>query len=576
MTAHKKTLGELRSQRWFGATDLRSFGHRSRMLQMGYERADFSDKPVIGIINTWSDINPCHQHFKARVEHVKRGVWQAGGFPIELPALSLSENFVKPTTMLYRNLLAMEVEELLRQHPVDGAVLMGGCDKTTPGTVMGGISMNLPMIFLPAGPMMRGHSGGTILGSGSDVWKYWAEKEAGNITTQEWNDMEAGIARSAGTCMTMGTASTMTSITEALGLTLPGAASIPAADADHPRMAGACGRRIVEMIWEDLKPSDILDRRSVDNALVVHNALAGSTNAMIHLVAMAGRAGIPLKLTEFDEFAQRVPVIANLRPSGQWLMEDFHIAGGIRALMARLSPLLHLDARAVSGGTIGDGLAGIRVFNDDVIRPLNQPIVAMGGTAILYGNLAPDGCVIKPPAADPRFLQHTGPALVFDNYDAMSAAVNDLDLDVTADHVMILRNAGPIGGPGMPEWGMLPIPKVLLRQGVRDMVRISDARMSGTSYGACILHVSPESAAGGPLAAVRNGDLITVDVPGRSIHLHLDDAEIAERVKAFRPPDRAYPRGYNRLFAQHVRQAHEGCDFDFLEGAGGIPEPEIH
>ena len=576
MTARTKTLGELRSQRWFGATDLRSFGHRSRMLQMGYERADFSDKPVVGIINTWSDINPCHQHFRERVEHVKRGVWQAGGFPIELPALSLSENFVKPTTMLYRNLLAMEVEELLRQHPVDGAVLMGGCDKTTPGTVMGAISMNLPMVFLPAGPMMRGHSGGTILGSGSDVWKYWAEKEAGTITTQEWNDMEAGIARSAGTCMTMGTASTMTSITEAMGLCLPGSASIPAADADHPRMASACGRRIVAMIWEDLKPSDILDRRSIDNALVVHNALAGSTNAMIHLVAMAGRAGLPVKLTEFDDFAQRVPVIANLRPSGQWLMEDFHIAGGIRALMARLSPLLHLEARSVTGGTIGDGLAGVRVYNDDVIRPLDQPIVSTGGTAILYGNLAPDGCVIKPPAADPRFLQHTGPALVFDDYDAMSAAVNDLTLDVTPDHVMILRNAGPIGGPGMPEWGMLPIPKVLLRQGVRDMVRISDARMSGTSYGACILHVSPESAAGGPLGAVRTGDLITVDVPGRRIHMHLDDAEIAERVKAFRPPDRTYPRGYNRLFAQHVRQAHEGCDFDFLEGAGGIPEPEIH
>ena len=576
MTARKKTLDDLRSQRWFGATDLRSFGHRSRMLQMGYERADFTGKPIVGIINTWSDINPCHQHFRERVEHVKRGVWQAGGFPIELPALSLSENFVKPTTMLYRNLLAMEVEELLRQHPVDGAVLMGGCDKTTPGTVMGGISMDLPMIFLPAGPMMRGHFGGTILGSGSDVWKYWAEKEAGNITTQQWNDMEAGIARSAGTCMTMGTASTMTAITEALGLSLPGSASIPAADADHPRMAGACGRRIVEMIWEDLKPSDILDRRSIDNALVVHNALAGSTNAMIHLVAMAGRAGIPVKLTEFDEFAQRVPVIANLRPSGQWLMEDFHIAGGIRALMARLSPLLRLDARSVTGGTIGDGLAGMKVFNDDVIRPLDRPIVAMGGTAILYGNLAPDGCVIKPPAADPRFLNHTGPALVFDSYDAMNAAVNDLDLDVTPDHVMILRNAGPIGGPGMPEWGMLPIPKVLLRQGVRDMVRISDARMSGTSYGACILHVAPESAAGGPLAAVRDGDRITVDVPERRIHLHLDEAEIAARVEAFRPPDRVYPRGYNRLFAQHVRQAHEGCDFDFLEGAGGIPEPEIH
>jgi dihydroxyacid dehydratase/phosphogluconate dehydratase len=376
--------------------------------------------------------------------------------------------------------------------------------------------------------------------------------------------------------MTMGTASTMTSITEALGLSLPGSASIPAADADHPRMAGACGRRIVEMIWEDLKPSDILDRRSIDNALIVHNALAGSTNAMIHLVAMAGRAGIPVKLTEFDDFAQRVPVICNLRPSGQYLMEDFHIAGGIRALMLNLSPLLHLDARSVTGGTIGDGLKGVKVYNEDVIRPLDKPIVAMGGTAILYGNLAPDGCVIKPPAADPRFLQHTGPALVFDDYDAMTAAVNNLDLDVTPDHVMILRNAGPVGGPGMPEWGMLPLPKKLLKQGVRDMLRISDARMSGTSYGACILHVSPESAVGGPLAAVRNGDLITVDVAERKIHLHVDDAEIAARVRAFKGPDRAYPRGYNRLFAQHVRQAHEGADFDFLEGKGGIPEPEIH
>ena len=578
MTARKKTLDDLRSQRWFGATDLRSFGHRSRMLQMGYERADFTGKPIVGIINTWSDINPCHQHFRERVEHVKRGVWQAGGFPIELPALSLSENFVKPTTMLYRNLLAMEVEELLRQHPVDGAVLMGGCDKTTPGTVMGGISMDLPMIFLPAGPMMRGHFGGTILGSGSDVWKYWAEKEAGNITTQQWNDMEAGIARSAGTCMTMGTASTMTAITEALGLSLPGSASIPAADADHPRMAGACGRRIVEMIWEDLKPSDILDRRSIDNALVVHNALAGSTNAMIHLVAMAGRAGIPVKLTEFDEFAQRVPVIANLRPSGQWLMEDFHIAGGIRALMARLSPLLRLDARSVTGGTIGDGLAGMKVFNDDVIRPLDRPIVAMGGTAILYGNLAPDGCVIKPPAADPRFLNHTGPALVFDSYDAMNAAVNDLDLDVTPDHVMILRNAGPQGGPGMPEWGMLPIPTKLVKQGVRDMVRLSDARMSGTSYGACILHVSPESYIGGPLALVRNGDLITLDVEARTINLDISEAEMEKRRAAWKKPEARYERGYGWMFTRHIKQANEGCDFDFLETDFGAPvsEPSIY
>ncbi len=544
-------------------------------MQMGYAPEDWVGRPVIAILNTWSDINPCHAHFKQRVDDVKRGVLQAGGFPIELPALSLSENFVKPTTMLYRNLLALEVEELLRSHPIDGAVLMGGCDKTTPATVMGAISMNLPMIFMPAGPMIRGHHGGTILGSGSDIWKYWAEKEAGTITNQQWNDMEAGIARSPGTCMTMGTASTMTAIVETLGLSLPGAASIPAVDAAHPRMASLTGRKIVEMVWDDLKPSDILTRRSFENALMVHNALAGSTNAMIHLVAMAGRAGVEVNLQDFDDFAQKVPVIANLRPSGQWLMEDFHIAGGIRGLLTRLEPLLHLDERTVSG-TLRDALEGAGVYNDDVIRPLDKPIAASGGTAILRGNLAPNGCVIKPPAAEPRLLQHTGPAIVFDTYDEMTKAVNDLDLDVTPDHIMVLRNAGPIGGPGMPEWGMLPIPKKLLRQGVRDMLRISDARMSGTSYGACILHVSPEAHIGGPLAAVRTGDLITVDVPNRSIHLHVSDEQIQDRLRTWSPPPRDYPRGYNKLFAQHIRQAHEGCDFDFLEGSGGVPEPEIH
>ena len=571
----RKTLSELRSQRTFGATDLRSFGHRSRALQMGYGREDFLNKPVVAIINTWSDLAQCHSHFPNRVEDIKRGIWQAGGFPVELPAMSLSEQFVKPTSMLYRNFLAMETEELLRQHPVDGAVLMGGCDKTTPATIMGAISMNLPTIFMPAGPMMRGHFGGKILGSGSDVWKYWAEKEAGNISEQQWNDMEAGIARSAGTCMTMGTASTMTTIAEALGLTLPGAASIPAADSAHPRMASACGRRIVEMIWEDLKPRDILTRKSVENALVVHSALAGSTNAMVHLVAIARRAGIPISLKDFDEVASRVPVIVNLRPSGKWLMEEFHMAGGTRALFARLKSMLHLDAHTVTG-TMVDAIDDAQVYDDDVIRPLNNPIAASGGTAILYGNLAPDGCVMKPPAADPRLLKHAGPALVFDSYDGMNKAVSDLDLAVTADHVMILRNAGPIGGPGMPEWGMLPIPKKLLREGVRDMLRISDARMSGTSYGACILHVAPEAQIGGPLAAVRTGDRISVDVSKRSINVELSDAEIAERIKAYKPPPRNYPRGYYRLFAQHTRQANEGCDFDFLEGAEGIPEPEIH
>ena len=572
----KKKLQDLRSQRWFGATDLRSFGHRSRTLQMGYAREDFLGKPVIGIINTWSDLAQCHSHFPERVEDIKRGIWQAGGFPVELPAMSLSEQFVKPTSMLYRNFLAMETEELLRQHPVDGAVLMGGCDKTTPATIMGAISMNLPAIFMPAGPMMRGHFGGNILGSGSDVWKYWAEKEAGNISEQQWNDMEAGIARSAGTCMTMGTASTMTTIAEALGLTLPGAASIPAGDSAHPRMASMCGRRIVEMVWKDLKPRDFITRKSVENALIVLSAMAGSTNAMVHLVAMARRAGVKIDLKDFDEFASRVPVILNLRPSGKWLMEDLHIAGGNRAFFSRLKSMLHLDAMTVSGQTIGDGIGDAQVYNDDVIRPLNDPIAASGGTAILYGNLAPDGCVIKPPAADPRLLQHTGPAIVFDTYDAMSKAVNDPNLDVTPDHVMVLRNAGPKGGPGMPEWGMLPIPRKLLKQGVRDMLRISDARMSGTSYGACILHVAPESTIGGPLAAVRTGDMISVDVSKRAINVALNDAEIAERIKGYKPPPRNYPRGYYKMFAEHTRQANDGCDFDFLEGADGIPEPEIH
>jgi dihydroxy-acid dehydratase len=436
--------------------------------------------------------------------------------------------------------------------------------------------MNVPAIFMPAGPMMRGHFGGNILGSGSDVWKYWAEKEAGNISEAQWNEMEAGIARSAGTCMTMGTASTMTTIAEALGFTLPGASSIPAADSAHPRMASACGRRIVEMVWDDLKPRDFITRKSVENALVVHSAMAGSTNAMVHLVAMARRAGVQIDLKDFDEFAARVPVILNLRPSGKWLMEDLHIAGGNRAFFSRLKSMLHLDAMTVSGHSIGEGIGDAQVYNDDVIRPLNDPIAASGGTAILYGNLAPDGCVIKPPAADPKLLQHTGPAIVFDSYDAMSKAVNDPDLDVTLDHVMVLRNAGPKGGPGMPEWGMLPIPRKLLKQGVRDMLRISDARMSGTSYGACILHVAPESTVGGPLAAIKTGDMITVDVAKRAINVALTDAEIAERIKGYVPPPRNYPRGYYKMFAEHTRQANEGCDFDFLEGAEGIPEPEIH
>jgi dihydroxy-acid dehydratase len=572
----RKTPESLRSHRWFGAEDLRAFGHRSRALQMGYERQDFIGKPVIAIINTWSDINPCHAHFRTRAEEVKRGVWQAGGFPLELPALSLAETYVKPTTMLYRNFLAMEVEELLRSHPIDGVVLLGGCDKTTPGTIMGAISMDLPTVFLPAGPMLRGNWNGEVLGSGSDVWKYWADKQAGRIGEAEWHEMEAGIARSFGTCMTMGTAATMTALADTLGLCLPGSSSIPAPDSGHSRMASACGRRIVEMVWEDLKPSDILTRESFENALTVHMAMAGSTNAMVHLVAMAKRAGVPLTLDDFDAFARKIPVLANVRPSGAYLMEDFYYAGGLRALQNVLAPHLHRHCKTVAGMTLGQSFAGARVFNDDVIRSLDNPIGATSGTAILRGNLAPDGCVMKPAAADPRFLKHSGPALVFRTYDDMAAAMEDESLDVTPDSVLILQNAGPVGGPGMPEWGMLPIPRKLLKAGVRDMLRISDARMSGTSYGACVLHVSPESHIGGPLAAVRTGDRVSVDVEARSISVDLSDEEIAERLKSWSPPDRDYPRGYNRLFGQHIHQAHEGCDFDFLEGTERLPEPEIH
>ncbi len=565
-----------RSARWFLAEDLRSFAHRSRTLQMGYAYEDFMGKPVVAIINTWSDLNHCHAHFRTRVEEVKRGVWQAGGFPVELPALSLSETFVKPSTMLYRNLLAMEVEELLRSHPVDGAVLMGGCDKTTPALLMGATSMNLPAIYMPAGPMLRGNHAGRILGSGSDVWKYWAEKRAGTITEAEWRAMEAGIARSYGTCMVMGTASTMTSLAEALGMTLPGASSIPASDSNHPRMASQCGRRIVEMIDEDLKPRDILTRAAFENALVVQMALAGSTNAMIHLIAMAGRAGVELNLADFDRVARGVPVLANIRPSGTLLMEDFYYAGGLPALMTMLRDMLDLDARTVSGKSLGAAIAGAQVYHPDVIRSLDNPISGVAGTAVLIGNLAPDGAVMKPSAAEPRLLKHSGPALVFRDYNEMNAIVDRDDLQVTPDHVLVLQNAGPVGAPGMPEWGMLPIPQKLLKQGVRDMLRVSDARMSGTAYGACILHVAPESYLGGPLAAVKNGDIISVDVERRSINLEVGDSEIARRLAEWSPPDRTFARGYNHIYAKHMRQADKGCDFDFLEGTAPTSEPEIH
>jgi dihydroxy-acid dehydratase len=574
--AKKKKPEELRSHRWYGAQDLRSFGHRSRTLQMGFAHEDYRGKPVIAIINTWSDINNCHSHFRQRAEEIKRGVWQAGGYPLEMPAIALAEVFQKPTTMMYRNFLAMETEELLRSYPVDGCVLMGGCDKTTPGLLMGAISMNIPAIFMPAGPMLRGNWQGKTLGSGSDVWKYWDELRAGNITGRDWMQVEEGIARSAGTCMTMGTASTMTSVAETLGFSLPNSSTIPAVDSGHSRMADYSGRRIVEMVWEDLKPRDILTEKSFDNAIRVLMALGGSTNGLIHVIALAGRAGISIPLERFEEIGQRTPYLVNMRPSGKYLMEDFYYAGGLAGMLESMRKLLDLDELTCTGKTLGENIAGAKIHNADVIRTPDNPMQPEGGLIVLRGNLAPDGAVIKSTAADPRLLKHAGRAMVFDDYNDMAARLDDPNLDVDADSVLVLRNAGPLGGPGMPEWGMLPIPKKLLKQGVRDMVRISDARMSGTSYGTCVLHVSPESWIGGPLALVKTGDRIELDVPGRKLTLKVADAELEKRRAAWKPKARKYDRGYGKIFSQHVSQADKGCDFDFLEGTAPIPDPEIH
>jgi dihydroxy-acid dehydratase len=572
----RKRPDELRSHRWFGVDDLRSFGHRSRTKQMGFSADDYAGKPVIAILNTWSDLNPCHAHFRERAADVKRGVWQAGGFPLEAPAISLGETFMKPTTMLYRNLLAMETEELLRANPIDGVVLLGGCDKTVPAMLMGAATMNLPTIFVPAGPMLRGHWRGQTLGSGSDVWKFWAERRAGTIDDCTWRELEDGIARSYGTCMTMGTASTMAAAAEALGMTLAGASSIPAADSAHPRMAAAAGRRIVDMVWEDLAPRRIMTAEAFDNAITVVMAIGGSTNAVVHLIAMARRAGVTLDLDRFDRLSRTTPVIGDIRPSGRFLMEDFHYAGGLRGLMDRLRDLLHLECPTVDGRTLGASLDGAVVSNDEVIRPRSNPASSEGGVAVLRGNLAPDGAVIKQTAATPSLLVHTGPAVVFRDYNDLAARIDDPDLPVTADSVLVLQHAGPLGGPGMPEWGMLPIPKKLLQAGVRDMVRISDARMSGTAYGTCVLHVAPESFVGGPLAFVRDGDSIELHVPERRLQLLVDEAVLAERRQGWTAPSPQYPRGYGRLHERHVLQADQGCDFDFLQAGAEIPDPEIH
>lgn len=574
----RKTLEELRSRRWF-RNDLRSFGHRARMLQMGYDYEDWQDRPIIGVINTWSDLNACHKHLKDRAEDVKHGVLAAGGLPVELPSNSLSETFIKPSSMLYRNLLAMEVEEYIRSQPIDGAVLMGGCDKTTPGLIMGAISAGVPFIYVPAGPALRGHSAGKTLGSGSDAWKYWTELRAGTISQEEWKEVEEGVCRSYGTCMTMGTASTMTAIAETLGLSLSGASSIPAPDSGHKRMARASGRRIVSMVWEDLTAERILTSAAFDNAVAAAMALGCSTNVTIHLIALAARAGLDLSLEDFDKASREVPVIANIRPNGDtYLMEDFFYAGGLPAMLNSMRKHLDLDSLTVTGESLGSNISGARVHDDKVIRPLDSPVCESGALVVLKGNLSPSGCVMKVSAMDSRFLKHSGSALVFDNYAEMKIAMEDPDLDVTADTVIILRNAGPQGGPGMPEWGMLPIPAKLLKQGVRDMLRLSDARMSGTSYGACILHVAPESWIGGPLAFVETGDTISLDVANRSLQWKIQPDELERRKKNWVRPQPRYQRGYGHMFLQHVEQADKGCDFDFLKTEFGksASEPEIN
>jgi dihydroxy-acid dehydratase len=563
-----KTSQQLRSHRWFGSarTDgVRVFSHRSRMRQRGLIHEELDGKPIIAILNTWSDLNPCHMHLRERAEQVRRGVLEAGGFPVEMPVATLSETFQKPTPMMYRNMLSMETEEVLRSYPVDGAVLMGGCDKTTPALIMGAASANIPAIFVPAGPMLRGNYRGRPVGSGTDMWKVWDDVKAGVAGDCELRDMETAIARSPGHCMTMGTASTMTSAAEALGMTLPGAASIPAVDSAHYRMAVSAGRRIVDMVWAEETPDKILTREAFEDAAATVLALGGSTNAVIHLIAMAGRAHVELALDDFDAISRRVPWLANIKPSGEYLMEDFYYAGGLPALLSQLSKV---------PGALHRSFPEALVYNDDVIRSPETALSAEAGIAVLRGNLAPDGAVIKHIAAEPRLLKHTGAAVVFESYPDMRERINDPALDITPDSVLVLRNAGPKGGPGMPEYGQLPIPDHLLARGVRDMVRISDARMSGTSYGACVLHVAPEAWVGGPLALVRTGDLITLDVPARTLSFDVPERAVASRRAAWTAPEPKFGRGYGALYSEHITQANEGCDFGFLARRGAYPEPD--
>jgi len=556
---------QLRSSDWFQDAGYYGFARRAWLRSEGFNADVFQGKPVIGICNSWSELNNCNAHLRTVAEAVKRGVWQAGGFPLEFPTISLGEMFMRPTTMLYRNLMAMDVEESIRANPIDGVVLLCGCDKTTPAQLMGAASADVPAIMVPGGPMLGGQWRDRRLGSGTDGRKLFDLFRSGRLTEEEWCEIEGCISRSAGHCTVMGTASTMTSLAEALGMTLTGCANIPAPDSRRLAIAELSGRRIVAMVGEDLRPSRIMTREAFENAITVDMAIGGSTNAVIHLVAIARRLGIDLPLDEFDRISRRTPYIANIKPSGEYLMEDFFAAGGVPAVMKEILHLLHGDALTVTGTTMRENVESAECWRRDVIRSASDPLYREGGTVILHGNLAPDGAVIKQTAASPALLQHLGRAHVFENYQQMREQIDSSDLAVDASSVLVMRSCGPRGGPGMPEWGHISIPRVLLGRGITDMVRISDARMSGTSFGTVVLHVSPESAVGGPLAAVRTGDEIGLDTAARRIDLCVPPEEIARRLAEFRPAPPHYDRGYGRLFLEHVTQANLGCDFDFLE-----------
>jgi L-arabonate dehydrase len=562
MTAH-----QLRSRNWFGRNDLDGFVHRSWLKAEGFSDAVFDGRPVIGIGNSWSELTNCNAHLRQVADAVKRGVWSAGGFPVEFPTISLGEVLMKPTTMLFRNLMAMDVEECLRAYPLDAAVLLSGCDKTTPAMLMGAASADIPAVMVTGGPMLSGKWRAEELGSGTDAWRLWAERRAGRMTDEELCEAESCMSRSSGHCMVMGTASTMASVVEALGMTLPGNAAIPASDSRRLAMAEMAGRRAVEMaIAGGPKPSEILTAQAFDNAIRADMAIGGSTNAIIHLVAIAGRVGVALPLKRFDELSKTTPFLVNLRPSGKYLMEDFFYAGGLPVVLKQLLPLLHGGALTVNGHSIADNVKDAKCFNEDVIRPIAMPLSSEGGTVILFGNLCPDGAVLKQSAASPHLLTHRGRAVVFEDHADLHKRIDDESIAIDENSVLVLKQVGPRGAPGMPEWGAAPIPARLLKRGVKDMVRISDARMSGTSYGTVVLHVAPESAIGGPLALVRDGDEIELDVPRRSLTLKVGDDELARRRAAWKPRPPHFTRGYGKLFLDHVLQANEGVDFDYLKG----------